>query len=87
MVPTRETDKAISPARQTPAATRHAVHKLRAWIECSFAEAGREVPADVAEAGLVRGRARRMRRRLRGMVACSEAMLRRGPAMRASIFL
>jgi hypothetical protein len=40
MVPTRETDKAISPARQTPGATRHAVHKLRAWIEGSFAEAG-----------------------------------------------
>jgi hypothetical protein len=54
MVPTRETDKAISRARQTPGATRHTVWKLRAWIESSFAEARREVPEDVSEEGLVR---------------------------------
>jgi hypothetical protein len=54
MVATRETDKAISPARQSPGATRWTVHKLRGWIAGSFKEAGRAVPADVVKAGLVR---------------------------------
>jgi hypothetical protein len=54
MVPTHETDKAISGARQTPGATRYAVWKLRGWIAGSFAEAGRAVPDDLREAGLVR---------------------------------
>jgi hypothetical protein len=54
MIPTRETDKAISGARQTPGATRQTVWKLRGWIESSFAEAKRDVPDDVREEGVVR---------------------------------
>lgn len=54
MVPTTETDRAISGARQTQGATRFTAYRMREWIERSFAEAGREVPQDVREAGLVR---------------------------------
>jgi hypothetical protein len=53
VVPTRETDKALSGARQTPGATRYAVWKLRGWVEQSFAKAGKEVPEDVLKMGLV----------------------------------
>ncbi|HEX3344830.1 MAG TPA: hypothetical protein VHS09_09675, partial [Polyangiaceae bacterium] len=53
VVPTRETDRALSGARQTPGATRYAAWKMGGWIEQSFAAAGKEVPADVREAGLV----------------------------------
>jgi hypothetical protein len=54
VVPTRETDKAISGARASDGATRNTVWKMRGWIERSFAEARRELAADVKEAGLVR---------------------------------
>ncbi|HEY1697869.1 MAG TPA: hypothetical protein VGG39_37165 [Polyangiaceae bacterium] len=54
MVPTRETDKAISGARETPGATRYTAFKMRGWLESSFADAGSEVPRDVKEEGLVR---------------------------------
>ncbi|HEY6459970.1 MAG TPA: hypothetical protein VIY73_07450 [Polyangiaceae bacterium] len=53
-VSTHETDKAISGARQTPGATRYTVFKLREWVERSFADAGRKVPADVRKHGVVR---------------------------------
>jgi hypothetical protein len=53
MVPTAVTDKAISGARQSQGATRKAAWKLPGWIEQSFAEAGKEVPEDVREGGLV----------------------------------
>ncbi len=47
------TDKTISGARQSPGATRNAAWKLPGWIEQSLAEAGKEVPEDVREGGLV----------------------------------
>jgi hypothetical protein len=59
VVPTRVTDKAISGARASEGATRNVVWKMRAWVEKSFAEAGKTVPADVAEAGLVRAEGRK----------------------------
>jgi hypothetical protein len=54
IVPTRVTDKAISGARESDGATRHAVWRMREWVEGSFAEAGKELAEDVKEAGLVR---------------------------------
>jgi hypothetical protein len=53
IVTTREIDRAISAARGTDGATRTAVWKLKAWIEESFVEVGRAVPADVKDHGLV----------------------------------
>jgi hypothetical protein len=54
IVPTRVTDKAMSGARESEGATRNVVWRMRSWIERSFAEAGKEVPEDVREAGLVK---------------------------------
>jgi len=53
VVPGRELDRIVSGARGSDGAARTAAWKLKAWIEESFAEAGRDVPADVSEEGLV----------------------------------
>jgi hypothetical protein len=53
-VPSKVTDKAISGARQTEGATRHVVWRIREWVESSFKDAGRRLPEDVKESGLVR---------------------------------
>jgi hypothetical protein len=52
-VPTKETDRVISGARQTDGTTRDTVYKMRRWIAESFEAAGKAVPADVEENGLV----------------------------------
>ena len=54
VVPTQVTDKVISGARASEGATRYTVFRMRGWIEGSFESAGREVPADLRENGLVR---------------------------------
>jgi hypothetical protein len=53
VVPGRELDRAISGARGTDGAARMASFHLRRWVDESFASAGRAVPADVMETGLV----------------------------------
>jgi hypothetical protein len=53
IVPTRELDRILSGARGTEGATRTTAWKLKTWIEESHAEAGRDVPSDVRETGLV----------------------------------
>jgi hypothetical protein len=54
VVPTKVTDKALSGARASEGATRNVVWRMSAWVEKSFADAGRELPDDVRESGLVR---------------------------------
>jgi hypothetical protein len=53
-VPTSVTDAAISGARQTEGATRMTVHRMKAWIEESYADARKPLPPELAANGLVR---------------------------------
>jgi hypothetical protein len=53
IVPSRELDRVLSGARGSDGATRTAAWKLKSWTEESFEQAGREVPADVRQTGLV----------------------------------
>jgi hypothetical protein len=53
-LPTKETDAAISGARQTDGATRGTVHRMKAWLQESYADAGKPLPRALARDGLVR---------------------------------
>jgi hypothetical protein len=52
--PTKECDAAISGARLTDGTTRATVHRLKAWVIESYADAGAPVPESLAKDGLVR---------------------------------
>ena len=53
-VKTRETDQAIRGTRGSEGGTRYTSRKVKKWIAESFAAAGREVPLDVKEDGLMK---------------------------------